>query len=81
MSYFKDTQSGELFIHLNKARLTTNPADKVVVYVQTKTGEVWAMPWDDYYGLLPNGDPRFQPVHEAEAKKQLRRERRRLMNG
>lgn len=81
MNYFRDTQTGELFIHLNKARLTTNPADKVVVYVQTKTSEVWAMPWDDYYGRLPDGSWRFQTVSDSEAKKQLRRERRRLMNG
>lgn len=80
MSYYRDSVTGDIVINLNVARLTEAPDQKVTVYTCPRTGEVWARPFDDFYGEV-DGVRRFQPVHEAEAKKQLRRERRGLLRG
>lgn len=80
MSYYRDSETGDIVINLDTARLTEAPDQKVTVYAVPRTGEVWARPSGEFYGEV-DGVRRFQPVHEAEAKKQLRRERRRSMNG
>lgn len=75
MTYYRHPETVDICLNLNTARLTSAPDQKVMVYAVPRTGEVWATPFDEFYGEI-DGVRRFQPVHEAEAKKQLRRERR-----
>lgn len=80
VSYYRDSKTGDICLNLNTARLTSAPDKRVTVYAVPRTGEVWARPFDEFYGEV-DGARRFQPVHEAEAKRQLRRERRGLLRG
>lgn len=57
------------------ARSSENPSQHLVIYTSTaqstvrETGEVlpigtvWARPFEDFFGVLPDGTPRFQKIN------------------
>ena len=79
MTYFRHYKGG-IYRYFGNGKVEANPEQQMAIYLCPLTSQVWLRPADEFFGEV-DGARRFQPVHEAEAKKQLRRERRGLLRG